>query len=344
MPKKSKDLTYNSKGINIVIKNDIKPYEEPIKPKPKQRRKRRNLKNTTTNNNFLDKNNNQVVDSKIPIYRDLYNRNINNIPQPQMVDWQAVRLGLLPPPPQPPALPAPPPPPTQTPPMIAPNSYTNNFPAITYPDPINSMARLMDSMRPYFVTNNPYNFEDGYNTDSYGRGVNIVELSPEDAQIQQEAEKLAQEKVLDDTVDEEPLDEEDIKKLKDREKYLELQNKIAGFGTGKLKQGASKSAGAFNAPAYIFNEEYMTRYNEKLNEMKADIEDELNNKKAQITMKTQAIKLEGDDVNKEKLKKEKKQIQQEIILINKRLDKIRKIELRIAEETNRYNELFPAPP
>lgn len=115
MPKKSKDLTYNSKGINIVIKNDIKPYEEPIKPKPKPRRKRRNTKNTITNNNFLDKNNNQMVDSKIPIYRDLYNRNVNNIPQPQMVDWQAVRLGLLPPPPQPPALPPPPPPPTQTP-------------------------------------------------------------------------------------------------------------------------------------------------------------------------------------------------------------------------------------
>ena len=85
MPKKSKELGYSGKGISIVIKNDIKPYDEPIKPKTKQRRKRRTVKATATaNNNFLDKNNNQIVDSKIHIYRDLSNRNINNVPQPQM--------------------------------------------------------------------------------------------------------------------------------------------------------------------------------------------------------------------------------------------------------------------
>jgi len=42
MPKKSKEIGYNSKGISIVIKNDIKPYEETTKSKPKPRRKRRN--------------------------------------------------------------------------------------------------------------------------------------------------------------------------------------------------------------------------------------------------------------------------------------------------------------
>lgn len=327
MPKKSKEIGYNSKGISIVIKNDIKPYEEPTKPKPKQR-KRRTVK-ATMNNNFLDKNNNQIVDSKIPIYRDLYNRNINNIPQPQMVDWQAVRLGLLPPPP----------PPTQTPSMITP-SYTNNFPAITYPDPMNGMAKLIDSMRPYFLTNNPYNTEDE-NT-SYSRWEDAVELSPEDAKIQEEATKVAEDKVLDETIDEDvPLGEEEMKNRKEREKYLELQNKVAGFGAGKIRQGASKSANSLKAPAYIFNEEYMTRYNERLDEIQKDIDEELNNKRAQITAKTEAINLEGDASKREKLRKDKKAIQQEIISINKKVDKIQKIKTNIEKEKNRYDELFP---
>lgn len=327
MPKKSKEIGYNSKGISIVIKNDIKPYEEPTKPKPKPR-KRRTVK-ATMNNNFLDKNNNQIVDSKIPIYRDLSNRNVNNIPQPQMVDWQAVRLGLLPPPP----------PPTQTPSMITP-SYTNNFPAITYPDPMNGMAKLIDSMRPYFLTNNPYKTEDE-NT-SFSRWEENVELSPEDAKIQEEATKVAEDKVLEDTIDEAvPLDEEEIKKRKEREKYLELQNKVEGFGTGKIRQGASKSANSLKAPAYIFNEEYMTRYNERLDEIQTDIQEELNNKRAQITAKTEAINLETDASKREKLRKDKKAIQQEITLINKKVDKIQRIKTNIEKEKNRYNELFP---
>jgi len=330
MPKKSKEIGYNSKGISIVIKNDIKPYEETTKPKPKPRRKRRNTKNTT-NSNFLDRNNNQIVDSKIPIYRDLYNRNINNIPQPEMVDWQGIRLGLLPPPP-----------PTLTPPMITPSSYTNNFPAITYPDPINSMAKLMDSMRPYFLTNNPYNLDDGDYMGGYSRGVDIVELSPEDAMISKEAEKVAEDKILDETIDEEvPLDEEEMKIRKEREKYIQLQDKIKDFGTGKLKQGASKSAGSLKAPAYIFNEEYMTRYNEKLDEMERDIQEDINNKRAQITAKTEAINLEGDTTKKKKLQDEKKSLQQEILLINKKINKIQKIKTSIEEEQNKYKELFP---
>ena len=95
--KKTNDLSYNGKGISIVIKNDIKPCETP-KSKPKRKRTY-NKKTSSNNNNFLDKNNNQTVDSKIPIYRDLFNRNPNFIPQPGMVDHQAIRLGLLPPPP-----------------------------------------------------------------------------------------------------------------------------------------------------------------------------------------------------------------------------------------------------
>ena len=72
-------------------------------------------KTTSNNNNFLDKNKNQTVDSKIPIYRDLFNRNPNNIPQPAMVDWQAIRMGLLPAPLAPPIPQILPPPPSQTP-------------------------------------------------------------------------------------------------------------------------------------------------------------------------------------------------------------------------------------
>lgn len=332
MPKKSKELGYSGKGISIVIKNDIKPYDEPIKPKTKQRRKRRTVK-ATTNNNFLDKNNNQIVDSKIPIYRDLYNRNINNVPQPQMVDWQAVRLGLLPPPPTAPA------PPTQTPNMITP-SYTNNFPAISFPDPIKGMAKLMDSMRPYFLTNNPYNTED--ENISYGRGLDAVELSPEDAIIQKEAEKLAEDKVLEDTIDEVvELDEDELKNRREREKYIELQQRVAGFGAGKARQGAAKSANSLKAPAYIFNEEYMTRYNEILDAKERDIEDELNDRRQQIRAKTEAINLETDPPKKEKLRKEKKEIQQEITSITKNISKIQKIKTSIAKELVRYKELFP---
>ena len=332
MPKKSKELGYSGKGISIVIKNDIKPYDEPIKLKTKQRRKRRTVK-ATTNNNFLDKNNNQIVDSKIPIYRDLYNRNINNVPQPQMVDWQGVRLGLLPPPP------TAPPPPTQTPNMITP-SYTNNFPAITYPDPINGMAKLMESMRPYFLTNNPYNTED--ENISYGRGVDIVELSPEDAIIQEEAKQIAEEKVLEDTIDNVvELDENELKNRRDREKYLALQERVAGFGAGKARQGAAKSANILKAPAYIFNEEYMTRYNEILDAKQRDIEDELNDRRQQFRAKTEAINLEGDAAKKAKLRKEKKEVQQEITSITKNINKIQKIKISMAEELVRYNELFP---
>ena len=334
MPKKSKELGYSGKGISIVIKNDIKPYEEPIKQKTKQRRKRRTVKATATaNNNFLDKNNNQIVDSKIPIYRDLSNRNINNVPQPQMVDWQAVRLGLLPPPP------IAPPPPTQTPNMLNPN-YTNNFPAITYPDPLKGMAKLMDSIRPFLLTNNPYNTDD--EKPVYGKWADAVQLSPEDAKIQEDAEKLAEDKVLDDTIDEEgPLDENEIKNRKDREKYLALQEKVAGFGEGGIRQGAAKSANSLKAPAYIFNEEYMTRYNERLADKEKDIEDELNNKKEQIRAKTEAISLEGDAAKKAKLRKEKKELQQEITSISKNISKIQKIRTSIAEEQVRYKELFP---
>jgi hypothetical protein len=217
-----------------------------------------------------------------------------------MVDWQAIRLGLLPPPP------IAPPPPTQTPNMLNPN-YTNNFPAITYPDPLKGMAKLMDSIRPFLLTNNPYNTDD--EKPVYGKWADAVQLSPEDAKIQEDAEKLAEDKVLDDTIDEEvPLDENEMKNRKDKEKYLALQQRVAGFAAGKTRQGAARSANILKAPAYIFNEEYMTRYNQILDEKEKDIEDELKNKKQQITAKTVAINLEEDTSKKAKLRKEKKEI------------------------------------
>jgi len=72
-----------------------------------------------------------------------------------------------------------------------------------------------------------------------------------------------------------------------------------------------------------------------------DIEDELNDRRRQIRAKTEAINLETDPLKKEKLKKEKKGIQQEITSITKNINKIQRIKTIMADELIRYYELFP---
>lgn len=328
--KKTNDLSYNGKGISIVIKNDIKPCETP-KSKPKRKRTyNKNTSNNNNNNNFLDKNNNQTVDSKIPIYRDLFNRNPNNIPQPGMVDWQAIRLGLLPAP-QPQILP---PPPSQTP------SYNFNMP--TQADPYSGMAKLMDAMRPLFLTNNPYNTD----YDNGGPSIEdyVSQTNNEDILLQEEAIREAEKEMIDETVNEEEdetLTEEELQTKKLKLQYEKLIEKTSKFKAGRLKAGGTNSSSKLNKPLYLFSDEYMNAYITNLTNVKENIDDDLEEKNQEMTNLNERIRMETEAVNKEKLKTEKKILIKKQKQLQSKLKKIAELENYITEKTAEYESLFP---
>ena len=334
--KKSNDLSYNGKGISIIIKNDIKPCETP-KSKPKRKRTY-NKKNTSNNNNsdFLDKNNNQIVDSKIPIYRDLFNRNPNNIPQPPMVDWQAIRMGLLPAPPQPPQI-LPPPPPTQTP------NYNFNMP--TQPDPYGGMAKLMEAMRPLFLTNNPYNTD----YDNGGPSIEdyVSQTNNEDILLQQEALKEAEDELLNESIDAvdpdaDVLTEDELTDKKLKLQYEKLIEKTRTFGKGRLKSGATNSSNRLNKPSYLFSDEYMNAYNANLTNIKDVSTEELDEKNQEMTNLNERIRMVTEAVNREKLRTEKKILIKKQKQLETKLKKIADLENYIAVKTTEYERLFPA--
>lgn len=333
--KKTNDLSYSGKGISIVIKNDIKPCETP-KSKPKRKRTY-NKKNTSNNSDFLDKNNNQTVDSKIPIYRDLFNRNPNNIPQPAMVDWQAIRMGLLPAPPQQPQIL---PPPTQTPSMLQPN-YNFNMP--TQPDPYSGMARLMDAMRPLFLTNNPYNRD--YENDNGGIIEDYVsQTNNEDILLQEEALREAENDMINETVNEEEaedLPEEELQAKKLKLQYEKLIEKTSKFKAGRLKAGGTNSSSKLNKPLYLFSDEYMNAYINNLTNVKENINDDLEEKTQEMRNLNERINMETEAVNKEKLKTEKKILIKKQKQLQSKLKKIAELENYITEKTAEYQTLFP---
>lgn len=316
MPKKSNNVSYNGKGISIVIKNDVKPCE---KPKPKRKRK-----TNKSNNNFLDRNNNQIVDSKIPIYRDASIRNINNIPQPPIVDWQGVRLGLLPPPP------------AQEPRMIEPPKYTFNMPE--QPNAYEGMAKLMDAMKPLFLTNNPYNTE--YNGNAFVEEY-VSQTNNEDVLLQQQAKQEAEDQILNESINaEEDINEEELQKRKEKREYEILLKKVSKFSKGRLKAGGTLSSSKLNKPAYIFNEEYMNSYLTNLENVKEILVENLGEKEAQLRTINEKIKLETDNTVKNNLKDDKKKIIKAIQNDGKRYDKIIGLEDYIQKEQEKYKYLF----
>ena len=332
--KKSNDLSYNGKGISIIIKNDIKPCETPPKSKPKRKRTYNKKTTSNSNNNFLDKNNNQIVDSKIPIYRDLFNRNPNNIPQPGMVDWQAIRMGLLPaPPPIPQILP---PPPAQTP------NYNFNMP--TQPDPYGGMAKLMEAMRPLFLTNNPYNTD----YDNGGPSIEdyVSQTNNEDLLLQQEAIKEAEDELLNETLDAidpdaEIMTEEELADKKLKLEYEKLIDKTSKFKAGRLKAGGTNSSSKLNKPLYLFSEEYMNAYITNLTNVKGNVDDDLEEKKQDLTNLNERIRTETEAVNREKLRTEKKILIKKQKQLETKLKKIAELEKYITEKTVEYERLFP---
>ena len=84
------------------------------------------------------------------------------------------------------------------------------------PDPYSGMAKLMDAMRPLFLTNNPYNTD----YDNGGPSIEdyVSQTNNEDILLQEEAIREAEKEMIDETVNEEEdetLTEEEVDTLID---------------------------------------------------------------------------------------------------------------------------------
>jgi hypothetical protein len=270
-----------SKGISIIIKNDISQPEE--QPKPK-RKKRRNKRKTLLNNlpqipNGLFYSAGDTSYIKAPssyqLYRDTLNTTGGMLPPPPLPQSQQLQL---PAPPQLPQLPAPP----QQLQLPAPPVTFNNYGM----PPISEWYKNM--MMPQMMTNDPAGtgpiIEDVSNDPLY----NALSYDPrkQEEYKEQKLEQISQE--ITDKADETvaaveatpyfrtitPAEQDRIKEFT---RYQDMQKRLGEMKDGPKKGWATKDADAGRPARYPTDDIYRKAYKDALERLRQQQQDIIDN-------------------------------------------------------------------
>jgi len=251
---KNKDINITpSKGINIVIKNDI---VQPLPPKPKKKRRYRRI-------NVLPKTPAPIMQSQLSgdtsyikeqpgrfsLWRD------NTTANPVITLAQATAQGFIPPP----QLPAPPQPPQQqalpAPPVI---QYFGDYARGLEPQEFTAIKPDTRFQEPNM------SFDDGFDLND-----TFYQALPEDKKEEYQIARIEDiAKNIDETAEKavEDIEKTDFyqKNLdaptqaatKEKSKYLTIQQKLESMKEGSIKRIASRDINSLNEPRYPQNKVY----------------------------------------------------------------------------------------
>ena len=323
---KNKDINISpSKGISIVIKNDIQ-QPLPIKPKKKRRYKRINVLPKTPapimQQSAGDTSYIKAQPGRFSLWRD------TTTATPVLTLAQATSQGFLPGLPQPPQITAPPPQPQiTTPPPL---------PQITAPQqPITiNLGDYMRALMPQeYTTSKP---ESRFQEIDNGLDINdtFYQALPEDKKEEYQNAKLEDiAKNIDETAAKAAADIESTdfyknkldaptqQATKEKSKYLTIQQKLESMKEASIKGIATKDINSLNEPRYPQNKIYREFYkkglknqediiNKRIQELDDIVSKTTGQKQAraetEIITKTNQLKKIGDLYNK--MKSEKKRI------------------------------------
>ena len=319
---KNKDINITpSKGISIIIKNDIQQLPPPIKPKKKRRYKRINVLPKTPAPPIMQQSAGDTSyikeqPGRFSLWRDTTTATpvltlaqattqgyIPQMNQPQITQPQMNQPQITAPPPQL-ALPAPP---------------------ITV-----NIGDFMRALQPQEFRQGPQIEDISDLNDTFYQA-----LPPDKREAYNEAKLNEIEKEIDDTTAKAVIDDENTDFYKneldattqvetiEKTKYITIQQKLDGMKPGIIKQWGTKDSNKLQNPRYpqneIYRESYLTAINKQEGEVKKRI-DELDNIIATKTgNKQQRAELEKADKIKEitkledlqtLLKSEKKRIKE----------------------------------
>ena len=310
---KNKDINITpSKGINIVIKNDI---VQPLPPKPKRKRRYRRINvlpktpaPPTMTQSKVDTSYIKEQPQRFNLWRD------NTTATPVITLAQATSQGIIPglPPPQ---LPAPP-----QPPQIAAPPPQQALPAPPVVQYFGDYARALEpqefpSIKPDSRFQEPnMSFDDGFDlNDTFYQALpedkkeeyQIARIEDIAKNIDETAEKAAEDIEKTDFY-QKRLDAPTQAATKEKSKYLTIQQKLESMKEGSIKRIASRDINSLNEPRYPQNKVYREFFKKGLKTQEETINDRIKELDEIIANKSGAKKTRAETEKTTKLDELKK--------------------------------------